>query len=233
MSINGLSHSGSNEGIQHSKTWTEGMQGKTQINSKRFGIQQMDTSYTKPNTTDQKATFLHDTKQLLERREVHEKGVFRANYEGKGFFGSIGQFFKNIKLAFEKKDMGALKNTLDEEFSKYLDGFTNQGRATIGLIEDRMAQLKQWETDISFIKNRLWVMASQCGPKIKKNQSDSENQSGSEIQSGSEKIGNNSEGYKILWEAVDKFEELEGKMESKYNELKNKQKLDQKNFQST
>ena len=150
----------------------------------------MDDSFSKPNTTDQKQTFLQDAKHLHERREVHEKGVFHANYEGKGFFGSIGQFFKNIKLAFEKNDMDTLKSTLDKECDKYINAF-NTTKLTM-IKETKMKRLEQLQRDISFIVDHLWVMASQSSPKT---------QSGSEIQSGSE-------GYKILWSAVDKFKNL-------------------------
>ena len=113
----------------------------------------MDNSFSKENTTDKKSTFLHDATHLHERQEVHEKGIFHANYGGKGFFGSIGQFFKNIKLSFEKNDIKELKNALNTEYTKYRDAYTAASRI---ISEDKGKQ--RLRKDVSKIENFLRSM---------------------------------------------------------------------------
>ena len=158
MSINGLPQNSSIENTKVSQTSNpKKLQGQVQIDGRAWSIKQMDNSFSKENTTDKKATFLHDATHLHERQEVHEKGIFHANYGGKGFFGSIGQFFKNIKLSFEKNDMAELKKILDQEYSKYSNAYTMFSRS-IG--EDKKEQLHQLQTDITNIRNFLNLIAS-------------------------------------------------------------------------
>jgi hypothetical protein len=184
------------------------IQGETQINGKKLPVKLMDDSFSQKNTTENKMTFLNDAKHLHQRREVHEKGILHANYEGKGFFGSIGQFFKNIILCLEKNDINALRETLNEECKKYSDAHILQSKARTGDIQGRMERLHQLEKDTSFIKNYLRTMASQYSPQ---------KESGSEI-------GSDSKGYKILWSAVKNFQDLEDKITSTYKELKHQNK---------
>ena len=119
----------------------------------------MDDSFSKANTTDKQPAFLHDAKHLHERREVHEKGIFHANYGGKGFFGSIGQFFKNIKLYFEKNNVSALDKALKEEFAKYSDAF-NTTKLTM-IKETKMKRLEELQKDLCSIENVLHTMTAQ------------------------------------------------------------------------
>lgn len=134
------------------------IQGETLINGKTLSVKLMDDSFSQKNTTDKKLTFLHDAKHLHQRREVHEKGIFHANYEGKGFFGSIGQFFKNIKLSFEKNDINELKNALDKEYAKYASLYSSIKLSKNETMEDKMNRMKQLQQDASKIENTLRLM---------------------------------------------------------------------------
>ena len=159
MSINRLPQNSSIDNTKLSQTSNpKEIQGKTQINGRKFTIKQMDDSYTKANTTDKKATFLHDATHLYERQEVHKKGIFHANYGGKGFFGSIGQFFKNIKLAFEKNDTGKLAEALKERYNNFSDAFVSQSKGLEATTKDRMKRLEQLRKDTSKIENTLRSM---------------------------------------------------------------------------
>lgn len=158
--MNGITSSGnipnSNTSVQETQN-PKKLQGQVQINGQTSLVKQMDDSFSQKNTTDKKWTFLHDAKHLHERREVHEKGIFHANYGGKGFFGSIGQFFKNIKLSLEKNDTETLKNILDEEHKKYTNAFQ---MASKSIDENKEERLHQLQTDITNIRNFLNLIAS-------------------------------------------------------------------------
>ena len=69
--------------------------------------------------------FLANAKELHQRREVHQKGIFHANYENTSGFGTVKQFFKNIKLLLQKNDMNALQNTCLERCLKYTDVYSS------------------------------------------------------------------------------------------------------------
>lgn len=124
MGINGLPQNSPIENIKLSQTSNpKEIQGKTQINGRKFTIKQMDNSFSL-NTLQTSEAFLSNTKELHQKREVHQKGIFHANYENTSGFGTVKQFFKNIKLLLQKNDMNALQETCLKRCSAYTDAYS-------------------------------------------------------------------------------------------------------------
>ena len=99
------------------------IQGETQINGKKLSVKLMDTSFSL-NTLQTSGAFLSNAKELHQKREVHQKGIFHANYENTSGFGTVKQFFKNIKLLLQKNDMNALQNTCLQRCLQYTDNYS-------------------------------------------------------------------------------------------------------------
>jgi hypothetical protein len=197
-----------NTGVQETQNPKQ-IQGKFQIGEKAWSVKQMDNSFSQQNTTDKKLTFLHDATHLHERQEVHEKGIFHANYGGKGFFGSIGQFFKNIKLSFEKNDTGKLAEVLKKGYNSFSDAFVSQSQGLEATAQDRMKRLEQLRKDTSKIENTLRSMIIKGSDPLPKD--------------------------RLVLSFANQFDLLHGKICKEMEKItnpQNKQGLDQKNFQS-
>ena len=124
MSINGLSQNSSIENTKVSQTSNpKEIQGETQIKGKKFSVKLMDTS-SSLNTLEKSGTFLSNAKELHQKREVHQKGIFHANYENTSGFGTVKQFFKNIKLLLQKNDMNVLQNTCLQRCLNYTNNYS-------------------------------------------------------------------------------------------------------------
>lgn len=143
--------SNSNTGVQQTQNPKQ-IHGETQIGDKTVSTKIMDTSFSL-NTLEKSGTFLSNAKELHQKREVHQKGIFRANYENTSGFGTVKQFFKNIKLLFQKNDMNALQNTCLQRCLQYTDNYSmavlsrnkiqqNALKAEISSVIDGLEQIK-------------------------------------------------------------------------------------------
>ena len=100
----------------------------------------------------QQEAFLADTKELHQKREVHQKGIFHANYENTSGFGTVKQFFKNIKLLLQKNDMNALQETCLKRCLAYTNAYST---ALIRQDRTKQSALKKEVSDIMIGLNQI------------------------------------------------------------------------------
>ena len=96
--------------------------------------------------------FLADTKELHQKREVHQKGIFHANYENTSGFGTVKQFFKNIKLLLQKNDMNALQETC---LQRCLDYTNNYSMAFLSKNTIKQNALKKEVSEVMYGLNQI------------------------------------------------------------------------------